>query len=115
VIATSILPAFFLTLASQLVLILICCFGMQIRVVRVPATLILSSTTLDVLTSYLTKSQLSVFGDVKSWLPSAGQIIDIVGELLSVVGVAWLLVIVVRQRAKISYDMNPAAQAAIHK
>jgi hypothetical protein len=62
-------------------------------------------------------SQIGAFVYVASWLPIARQNIDIVGELLSVVGVGWLLVIVARHRANSDFNNNPdlAGQLATHK
>jgi hypothetical protein len=117
VIAASILPALVATRASEVTLAIVCLFAMQIQIVRIPAILVLISTVLDVLTSYLIKSQVGAFWNVTSWLPIVGQIIDIVGELLSIVGVAWLVVIVVRHRTNSddNNNPNPAPQLGMHK
>ncbi len=109
-IAASILPVLVLTLANQTVLILICCFAMRIAVLRGALALILTSTVLDLLTSDFVTSEIKAFGIVPSprWaslMTAASESIDVLGESLSILGVAWLLVIVVRYKTKgVAYE-----------
>ena len=107
-IAASILPAVFLTLANQTLVILICCFGMRIAALRIPLMLILVSTALDVLTSELVMTEAKTLGiDTGPLARGVGQILDNIGELLSLVGVAWLIVFALRYKNNVESHLGP--------
>lgn len=93
-----------ISIFADSLVIIVCFFSIRIRLIRVPAILILISTVEDLFAGHLLEPEVKEFlttlsiQDADAAIATLRMTVDLIGTLLNVFGVAGLIIIVLRHK-----------------